>query len=231
MTKPSQNPGQAQKTFGLILSLGATSLLLGVTGCAGNRYTQSTGEQIDDRVQSSHVKKALSDDPQYKYGNVKVQTFKGVVQLSGFANSSEQKDRAAALANNVVGVREVVNNITIKESGNNTPYFTTSSPSDADNTTRNDRNRDNQTIAPFDQGSSRSDVAITAQIRRDITAEKTMSVSARNVRIVTVNGRVSLRGPVNTTDEKRIIGDIASRIARSANVDNQLEVTLAPTGR
>ncbi|MDB6030819.1 MAG: hypothetical protein JWM16_1157 [Verrucomicrobiales bacterium] len=100
------------------LSLCALSLVGGLTGCAGNRYTQSTGEQVDDRAHSVRVKSALNADTQYKYGDVSVQTFKGVVQLSGFVNSRDQKNRAAELAKKVEGVREVQNNITVKESAN-----------------------------------------------------------------------------------------------------------------
>ncbi len=53
-----------------------------------------------------------------------------------------------------------------------------------------------------------------------------MSVNARNVKIITRNGRVTLRGPVNTVEEKTLIGDIANRIVTADNVDNQLEVKL-----
>ena len=95
-----------------------------------------------------------------------------------------------------------------------------------DNTARNVRDRENRTVTPLDQGNSKSDVSITAQIRKEIIATENMSVNARNVKIVTINGRVSLRGPVNTDDEKRLVGEIANRIARSENVDNQLEVKL-----
>jgi osmotically-inducible protein OsmY len=110
--------GKTLKVFGLIHSLGALPLLLGVTGCAGTRTTQSTGERIDDHGTSSRVKSALSDDTEYKYGGVNVETFKGTVQLSGFVNSRDQKNRAADLAKRVEGVKEVVNNITVKESLN-----------------------------------------------------------------------------------------------------------------
>jgi osmotically-inducible protein OsmY len=71
-------------------------------------------------------------------------------------------------------------------------------------------------------------VATTAQIRKEIIAGKNMSVNARNVKIITNKGQVTLRGPVNTAEEKRLIGEIANRIARSENVDNQLEVKLPP---
>jgi osmotically-inducible protein OsmY len=79
---------------------------------------------------------------------------------------------------------------------------------------------------PLDQGNSKADVDTTAQIRKEIVAGKNMSVNAKNVKIITKDGQVTLRGPVNTAEEKRLIGEIADRIARSGNVDNQLEVKL-----
>jgi hyperosmotically inducible protein len=116
MKNTSANNGKAMKTFGLILSLGALPLLVGVTGCTtGSRYEQSTGERIDDHGTSSRVKAALADDAMFKYDGVSVETFKGAVQLSGFVDSKEQKARAGEIAKRVVNVREVVNNITLKE--------------------------------------------------------------------------------------------------------------------
>lgn len=106
------------------------------------------------------------------------------------------------------------------------PYFTTNATTEADNTARNVRDRNDRTLTPLDQGSSKADVATTARIRKAITAEKGISINAKNVKIITNDGRVTLRGPVNTVDEKRRIGEIAVRIASSDNVDNQLEVKL-----
>jgi hypothetical protein len=102
------------------------------------------------------------------------------------------------------------------------PYFTT----DADNTAINARDRNNRTLTPLDQGNSKADVDTTAQIRKDIIAEKDMSVDAQNVKIITIDGRVTLRGPVNTAEEKRLIGEIATRVAGAGNVNNQLQVKL-----
>ncbi len=107
------------KTFGAILALGILPVVVGMTGCTtGSRYEQSTGERIDDHGTSSRVRDALAADTQYKYGSVSVETFKGTVQLNGFVNSRDQKNRAGDLAKNVVAVKEVVNNITVKESSN-----------------------------------------------------------------------------------------------------------------
>lgn len=104
------------------------------------------------------------------------------------------------------------------------PYFSTNSVNDADNTARNVRDRNNRTLTPLDQGNSKADVNTTARIRKEIIAGKDMSVNARNVKIITSNGRVTLRGPVDTAEEKRLIGVIANGIAKVENVDNRLEV-------
>ena len=118
MKNTSASTGRLLKRSALSAYLGAIVVVSGLTGCAGNRYTQSTGERIDDKADSSRVRRALSADTQYKYGDVSVQTFKGVVQLSGFVNSRDQKNRAGDLAKKVEGIREVENNITVKESTN-----------------------------------------------------------------------------------------------------------------
>ena len=125
------------------------------------------------------------------------------------------------------------------------PYFSAASESDiknpaidnttvdntaANNSARNVRDRNDQTLTPGDQGNSSADLNTTRQIRKEIIATKELSVSARNVKIITANGRVTLRGPVKTDDEKRLIGEIAAKAAQPENVDNQLEVRLTPTG-
>ena len=84
--------------------------------------------------------------------------------------------------------------------------------------------RDGKELTPFDQGSSINDTEITAQIRREIIAVKDMSVNAQNVKIITLNGHVTLRGLVNSAEEKRLIAQIAGRMVRAEHVDCQLEV-------
>jgi hyperosmotically inducible protein len=103
------------KTIGLALCLGALPLTAMMTGCASDRYHQSTGEAIDDKGISMRVKSALSNDAEYKYEGVEVTTFKGTVQLSGFVDTSAQKSRAGDLAKGVEGVKDLENNITVKQ--------------------------------------------------------------------------------------------------------------------
>jgi len=100
-----------------IISIGAMPLTVGLlaSGCAGDRYHESTGEGIDDTATTGRVKKALHADTQYKYEDVKVTTFKGTVQLSGFVDSRDAKGRAGDIAKSVEGVKELENNITVKQ--------------------------------------------------------------------------------------------------------------------
>jgi osmotically-inducible protein OsmY len=104
------------------------------------------------------------------------------------------------------------------------PYFNTETATAADNTGQNVRDRNNRTLTPLDQGNSQADLNTTAQIRKEIIADKGMSLNAKNVKIITLDGHVTLRGPVDSAEEKRLIGEIADRIAQVGNVDNQLDV-------
>jgi hyperosmotically inducible protein len=106
------------------------------------------------------------------------------------------------------------------------PYFNTDATAQPDNSARNVLDRNSSTLTPLDQGNSHADVNTTAQIRKEIIADSGMSVNAQNVKIITIDGRVTLRGPVNSEEEKRLIGEIADRVAHAGNVDNQLEVKL-----
>ena len=116
MKKTSVSTGKTLKVLSLVVGLGAMPLLLGVTGCTtGSRYEQSSGERIDDHGTSSRVRAALADDSQYKYDGVNVETFKGTVQLSGFVNTRDQKNRAGDIARKVRGATNVDNNITVKD--------------------------------------------------------------------------------------------------------------------
>jgi osmotically-inducible protein OsmY len=87
---------------------------MGLLGCAGSRTRESTGEYIDDSTISAKVKTALHADKDVSGFQVQVETFKGVVQLSGFVDRPIQAQKAEQIARQVNGVQEVKNNITIK---------------------------------------------------------------------------------------------------------------------
>ena len=85
-----------------------------IVGCAATRTQESTGEYVDDSTITAKVKAAIFDDPALKVLQINVETFKGVVQLSGFVNSAEIRSRAAVVASRVSGVKSVKNNIVVK---------------------------------------------------------------------------------------------------------------------
>jgi hyperosmotically inducible protein len=93
-----------------------------------------------------------------------------------------------------------------------------------DNTGRNVRDRGGATLTPGDQSESEADRTLTQQIRRAVVADDSLSTTAKNVKIITVDGVVTLRGPVNSPREKEVIAAKAQEIAGATKVDNQLEV-------
>jgi hyperosmotically inducible protein len=97
---------------------------------------------------------------------------------------------------------------------------------DADNTRVNKRDRSSAALTPMDQGSSASDRAITQQIRKDLMNDKSLSFTAKNVKVITIDGRVTLRGSVKTEAERTAIEAAARRATGDgARVDSQLEVS------
>ena len=98
------------------------------------------------------------------------------------------------------------------------PYFA------VDNTKQNVRDRQDGALTPLKQGNSAADVDTTRQIRKQIMAAHDLSINAQNVKIITVDGHVTLRGPVNSEAEKRRIAEIAASVTSPADVDDQLQV-------
>jgi hyperosmotically inducible protein len=102
---------------------------------------------------------------------------------------------------------------------------TANRPVDRDNTAVNARDRDKEALTPIDQNENKADVKTTADIRKAVVDSKT-STDAHNVKISTQDGKVTLRGPVKSEDEKRQIEAIAIRIAGDGNIVNEIEVEL-----
>ncbi|GJL59504.1 MAG: hypothetical protein NPIRA03_23610 [Nitrospirales bacterium] len=93
------------------------------------------------------------------------------------------------------------------------------------NSEKNLRDNDGTTLTPFDQSKgSEEDVELTRRIRQSLMADKTLSMNAHNIKIVTLDGKATLRGPVETHDERRRILKMATLIVGLNNVINLLEV-------
>ena len=89
-------------------------LLAFLVGCAATPKQEGTGEYIDDTVLTTKVKAAVFNEPSLKSAEINVETFKGVVQLSGFVSSQTEINKAAEVARSVTGVKSVKNDMRIK---------------------------------------------------------------------------------------------------------------------
>jgi osmotically-inducible protein OsmY len=97
--------------FGILV---LTIVLAAAWGCGSTAKTEGTGEYVDDSVITTKVKAAIFNDPALKVNEINVETFKGVVQLSGFVRSQADIDKAVQVARGVAGVKSVKNDMRLK---------------------------------------------------------------------------------------------------------------------
>ena len=102
------------KTFQRATSLLSIIAVAGLMGCASSAKHESTGQYVDDTAITAKVKKDIFDEPTLKSAEINVETFKGVVQLSGFVSSQDNVNTAMATARAVNGVTSVKNDMRVK---------------------------------------------------------------------------------------------------------------------
>jgi hyperosmotically inducible periplasmic protein len=93
-----------------------------------------------------------------------------------------------------------------------------------DNSGKNERDRSGETKTSGDQSNSSEDTKITADVRRAIVKDSSLTMTAKNVKVITEGGIVTLRGPVKSAEEKAKIEQLAAAAASGAKIDNQLEI-------
>ena len=102
------------KTTRSICTLFAALAMATTLGCASTAKSESTGQYVDDTVITGKVKSAILAEPTLKSAEINVETFKGVVQLSGFVSSQANVSTAVKTAENVHGVKSVKNDMRLK---------------------------------------------------------------------------------------------------------------------
>ena len=102
------------KRYRLLSFLVCITLITAFVGCASTPTKESTGQYVDDSTITTKVKAAIFNDPALKVFQINVETFKGVVQLSGFVDSSQNASKAGEVARGVGGVKSVKNNLVVK---------------------------------------------------------------------------------------------------------------------
>ena len=102
------------KTFKRAIPMLAILAAASLIGCASTSRSEGTGEYVDDSVITGKVKAAILEEPSLKSTEINVETFKGVVQLSGFVSSQSKINTAMATAEHVKGVTSVKNDMRLK---------------------------------------------------------------------------------------------------------------------
>jgi hyperosmotically inducible periplasmic protein len=150
------------------------------------------------------------------------------LSFSGLLAGCNASNRDNSSANPDTSVAGVTNDSTMTVTNGMVSNGTGTTNLDADNSGINVRDRDTNNLTPGDQGNTAADIDITQKIRKGLVMDSNYSMTAKNVKIITVDGKVTLRGPVNSDAEKAGIESIAKNIAGDGNVDNQLEVKSNP---
>jgi hyperosmotically inducible protein len=180
--------------FSLLATVLGAAIALG--GCAATDTQRAAGETIDDGVVTAKVKAALIDNDIVEAGEVNVTTYRGVVQLSGFVDSNEEKTQATQAAKSVSGVKEVRNDLKVQGEGTK--------------------------VADRSAGDVVDDSTLTAQVKTALIGDEMTKGSQINVE--TRDGVVQLAGFVNTDAERDRATQVVRGVAGVKDVRNDLEI-------
>lgn len=145
------------------------------------------------------------------------------------SNVDEASESSAENSDNVRAARQATaNSASIGPLSGDEPNHAASatrhSIEGAENTGINKRDRGGETLTPIDQSNGSRDLEITQSIRKAVVADSDLSFNAKNVKVITIDGKVTLRGPVNSVQERTSIATIARQTTGVVAVDDQLEV-------
>jgi hyperosmotically inducible periplasmic protein len=171
-----------------------TALVVGLAGCASTRTHESTGEYFDDTTLTTKVKTAIATSEDVSAARINVETYKGEVQLSGFAKSREEADRAISIASHVKGVKSVRDDIAIR-----------SDPQ-----------------AKESAGEYFDDTTLTAKVKAALLADK--QVSAARINVETFKGIVQLSGFANNKLEADKAVEIAINVRGVKSVKDDIRI-------
>jgi hyperosmotically inducible protein len=183
-----------QMRLALLATLMGAGLALG--GCASTDTQRGTGETIDDAAITAKVKAALVDNDVVEAGEVNVTTYRGVVQMSGFVDSNEEKTQATQAAKSVSGVKDVRNDLKVQGEGTQ--------------------------VADRSAGAVVDDSALTAKVKTALISDETTKGTQINVE--TRDGVVQLAGFVNTDAERERATQVARGVSGVKDVRNDLQI-------
>jgi len=199
----------------LVSALSFSTLLL---ACAHNRASDNAAEADDNARASAETREGRAEDRVEDRADAREERAEDRAEDRADAREERAEDRADGV--HVPQQRE--KRAQIASAGDEIPADKTEAKQ-PDNTGRNERDSGHKGLTPMDQGSSEADIDTTQRIRKAVMGAG-LSFTARNVKIITRDGHVVLRGPVNSAAEKDTIFKLATSNAGAGHVTNQLEV-------
>jgi hyperosmotically inducible protein len=196
----------------LQLSMAAVLLAGGCAHGKGSEVHSARGQTAMDQHHASASEKAAHND--VEHGEARAVEDEQSGERVKVPERGHQKDRIATTGELPAGKVDP-----------NAPPTAASYGTDADNSRVNERDRASTALTPMDQGESQADRDMTQSIRKSVIADDSLSFTAKNVKIITRDGRVTLRGVVNNAREKATIEKSAKELAGAKKVTNELEVS------
>lgn len=178
-----------------LFSLCLVALMAVAFGCSSTATKEGTGEYVDDAAVTAKVKAEILQAPSLKSSEINVETFKGVVQLSGFVGTQAEIATAAETARKVKGVTEVRNDVKIKSAGTATKEGT---------------------------GEFVDNAAITAKVKAELL--KDSSLKSAEISVETFKGVVQLTGFVGSQAEVATAAKLASLVEGVKSVKNDIRI-------
>jgi len=166
-----------------------------LAGCTMDRYDSDSNQQaVDDSTIAANVKAALVQDPGTRASNISVNAMHGVVELTGFVDTPDQRHEAANVAKNVAGVRSVDNELHVNSPNGYPPVV----------------------------GSALSDDAITDRVHSALANDP--ATQGAHIKVTTDRGVVQLAGFVNSNSVRDEAGNVAGSVQGVRSVDNDLRL-------
>jgi len=196
----------------LQLSMAAVLLAAGCAHGKGSEVHSARGETAMDQRHATDNELAASDD--VEHGEPRAVENEQSGEHVQVPDRAQQKNRIATTGE-----------LPADKVDPSAPPTAASYGTDADNTRVNERDRASTALTPMDQGESQADRDMTQSIRKSVIADDSLSFTAKNVKIITRDGRVTLRGAVNIAREKATIEKSAKELAGAKKVTNELEIS------
>lgn len=176
----------------------------------------------DSSTRAASQDRALADNADKQAAGSK-QDYNGIAKPIGDQTSGDRISTSETRADSKVVTTEAMAHDS-NTNGANVPSSTPDKPRSVDNSGQNETDKHGTSVTPMDQGNSEADITVTRNIRKALTGDSTLSVNAQNLKVITRDGVVVLRGPVASQAEADAVLAYARTAAGASRIENQIAV-------